>query len=60
MARFASKLTDKQFALARAFEKAGLTSISQAVKAFERHDNESIEAWKKALYEKHNTQKQEK
>jgi len=49
MSRFGSKLSDAQFSLARKFERAGLTSISQAVKAFERHDNAQIEAWKKQL-----------
>lgn len=44
-------LTDKQFKLARAFERAGLCSISQAVKAFERHDDAAIELWKKQLAE---------
>lgn len=48
----ATKLTDKQFELARAFERAGLCSISQAVKAFERKENDKIEAWKKQLAEK--------
>ena len=49
MSKFGSKLSDAQFNLARKFERAGLTSISQAVKAFERHDNAQIEAWKKQL-----------
>lgn len=49
-------LTDAQMRLARAFETAGLCSISQAVKAFERRDNERIVAWKKQLAEK-NAQK---
>lgn len=40
------KLTAAQFALARRFEAAGLTSISQAVKAFIRRDNDQIEQWK--------------
>ena len=47
--KFGSKLTDAQFALARAFEAAGLTTISQAVKAFERRDNARIEEWKRQL-----------
>ena len=34
--KFASKLTDAQFKLAREFERANLTTISQAVKAFAR------------------------
>ncbi len=49
---FAQKLTDSQFKLARRFEQAGLTTISQAVKAFERRNNEQIEEWKKQLREK--------
>ena len=50
--KFAAGLTDAQFRLARAFSDAGLTSISQAVKAFERRDNAQIEAWKQQLAEK--------
>ena len=46
------KLTDAQFKLARKFEAAGLTTISQAVKAFERGENERIDEWKKQLAEK--------
>ena len=49
---FAKGLTERQVALARAFERAGLCSISQAVKAFQRGENECIEAWKKQLAEK--------
>jgi hypothetical protein len=52
MRKFAAKLTDKQVQLARAFEHAGLTSYSQAVKVFERNDNTQIEEWKKRLTEK--------
>jgi len=44
-----TNLTDKQFKLARAFERAGLCTISQAVKAFERQDDVQIELWKKQL-----------
>ena len=47
--KFAAKLTDRQLELARTFERAGLTSISQAVKAFERKDVAQIEEWKKQL-----------
>jgi hypothetical protein len=50
--KFGSTLTDAQFSLARAFEAAGLTTISQAVKAFERRDNARIEEWKRQLAEK--------
>jgi hypothetical protein len=49
---YAAKLTDAQMKLARAFEKAGLCSISQAVKAFERGNDAQIAAWKKQLAEK--------
>ncbi len=49
MKKFAATLTDAQFKLARAFADAGLTSISQAVKAFERRETAQIEAWKKEL-----------
>jgi hypothetical protein len=51
---YSKKITDAQFRLARRFEEAGLTTISQAVKAFERRENEKIEAWKKQLAEKEN------
>jgi len=57
MSKFAAKITDAQFRLARAFESAGLTTISQAVKAFERHNDEQIEAWKKQLTAKRNENK---
>lgn len=46
---YGKKLTEAQMALARRFEKAGLTTISQAVKAFERQEGYKIEAWKKEL-----------
>lgn len=49
--KFGAGLSDAQFRLARRFQKAGLTSISQAVKAFERYDDERIEEWKKQLAE---------
>lgn len=45
----ASTLTDAQERLARAIERAGLTTISQARKAFERGETEKIEDWKRAL-----------
>jgi len=51
---FAKKLTDAQMRLARRIEKAGLTTISQAVKAFERQETEKINAWKKQLAELEN------
>jgi len=43
------KVSDKQVALARKFQAAGLTSFSQAIKAFANRDNERIEAWKAEL-----------
>lgn len=50
--KFAASLSNQQYALARAFERAGLTSISQAIKAFERGDTARIEEWKRQLQEK--------
>ena len=47
--KFAATLSNSQMQLARSFERAGLCSISQAVKAFERNETAKIEAWKKAL-----------
>lgn len=47
--KFAAKLTNAQFKLARAFERANLTTISQAVKTFERDDQVQIERWKRQL-----------
>ena len=52
MKKFAATLSNAQYALARRFEAAGLTTLSQAVKAFERRDNEMIEYWKNQLKEK--------
>lgn len=49
MKQFGAKLTPAQMALARRIEATGLASISQAVKAFERGDNERIATWKAAL-----------
>lgn len=49
---FAKKLSNAQMQLARAFERAGLCSISQAVKAFERGESAKIEEWKKRLQAK--------
>ena len=49
MRKFASKLTDSQMRLARRFEAAGLTTISQAVKTFERNETKRIEEWKRHL-----------
>jgi hypothetical protein len=53
MARFDSKaLTNRQYELARAFEHAGITTYSQAVKALNRGDSQQIEEWKKQLQAK--------
>jgi len=49
---YAPKLTDKQIALARAIERAGITTYSQAIKAFERRENAKIEEWKRLLNER--------
>lgn len=49
MSKFAAKLTNTNMTEARAFEKAGLTSISQAVKAFERGETARIAEWRKQL-----------
>jgi len=51
---FGSSLSEKQFALARAFERAGLTTISQSVKAFERHNDAQIAIWKAELKKRQN------
>lgn len=49
MKKFAASLTNAQYAEARTFEAAGLTTISQAVKAFERGETSRITEWRKAL-----------
>ena len=49
MSKFSKSLTNAQVSLARRFEAAGLTSYSQAVKAFEHGDDERIAAWKAEL-----------
>lgn len=49
MKKFAASLTDRQIALARSIERAGLASYSQAIKAFERGEDERIAAWKAEL-----------
>lgn len=54
MKSFGKGVTDAQAKLARRFEQAGLTSYSQAIKAFERREDQKIEAWKKQLAEKEN------
>ena len=52
MSSFAKSLTSAQMALARKFADGGLCSISQAVKAFERRENDRIDAWKAQLAQK--------
>lgn len=49
MKKFASSLTNAEMAEARKFEAAGLTTISQAVKAFERGEIAKINEWRAAL-----------
>jgi len=49
MAKFALTLTNAEYAECKRFEAAGLTSLSQAVKAFERDETAKIEAWRIAL-----------
>lgn len=47
--KFGAGLSDAQVQLARRFAAAGLTSYSQAIKAFQRRDDEQIAAWKSQL-----------
>ena len=49
--KFASTLSNSQIKLARKFEAAGLTTYSQAVKAFERNETSRINEWKRQLAE---------
>lgn len=49
MKKFAANLTPRQIEEARRFETAGLTTYSQAVKAFERKDWLRIEEWRTAI-----------
>jgi hypothetical protein len=56
MKKFAVKLTNAQYAECRKFEAAGLTSLSQAVKAFERNEINRINEWRNALRQKANAQ----
>ena len=51
-----SNWTDAQVREAREFERAGLTTYSQALKAFERRNEKQIEEWKKQLAEKEKQQ----
>lgn len=47
--KFAASLSDSQMKLARRMQDAGLDTISQIVKAFERHDDAQIAKWKEQL-----------
>ena len=51
MNRF-SNVSAAQAQLARKFEKAGLTTYSQALKAFQNRDEAKIAEWKRQLSEK--------
>ncbi len=50
--KFAVTLTKGQLEMARRFETAGLTTYSQAVKAYERNESAQINEWKRQLAEK--------
>jgi len=49
--KFGKSLSNAQIALARRIEAAGLTTYSQAVKAFERGETTRINEWKRQLAE---------
>lgn len=49
MKKFAASLSNAEYAECRKFEAAGLTTLSQAVKAFEREDTQKLNAWRAAL-----------
>jgi hypothetical protein len=49
MAKFASKLTDRQMQFARLIADNGIDSISQVVKAMERRDDKRIAEYKEQL-----------
>lgn len=49
MAKFGSKLTDRQMAFARLVADNGIDSISQVVKALERRDDKRIASYKEQL-----------
>lgn len=49
--KFGQSLSEAQMKLARRFEAAGLTTISQAVKAFERGETSRLNEWKRQLVE---------
>lgn len=50
--KFGAGVSNADYAEARKFEAAGLCSISQAVKAFQRNDSARIAEWRKQLAEK--------
>lgn len=47
--KFAASLTNAQYAECRKFEAAGLATLSQAVKAFERGNASQIAEWRAAV-----------
>lgn len=47
--KFGQGVSDAQARLARDFEAAGLTTYSQAIKAFQRGEESRISEWKKQL-----------
>lgn len=47
--KFAANLSESQMKLARRMQEAGLDTISQIVKAFERHDDKRIAELKEQL-----------
>lgn len=49
--KFGEGVSDADYRLARKFEAAGLTTISQAVKAFQRGETDRINEWKRQLAE---------
>lgn len=49
--KFAASLSDAQMKLARRMQDAGLDTISQIVKSFERHDDKRIAELKTKLAE---------
>ena len=48
---FAQRLTNSEWKEAREFEAMGLTTISQAVKAFERNDTNQLNTWRRMVDE---------
>lgn len=47
--KFGEGVSDAQMKLARRISEAGLTSYSQAVKAFQQRDETQINVWKQQL-----------